>query len=178
MAAVVPKTYNVLIVDDSDDDRFFLRRVLQRFPRFALIGELSDGEEAISYLAGGGLFSDRREYPLPHLILLDLKMPRKTGFDVLQWLHTQWFPNLTVVVLSSSNLAEDVGASLALGAQGFWTKTAHMERQDNIAQEIEALLDKRWRQWSEAPPPRSGNPRSDSMESHSHEQIVSSKHSI
>jgi CheY-like chemotaxis protein len=110
--------HTVLIVDDSDDDRFFLRQVLQRFPRFILIGEVRDGEDAIAYLSGEAKFADRRKFPLPDLMLLDLKMPRKTGFEVLQWLRAQSFPGLTVVVLSSSPLAEDVGASLALGAHG------------------------------------------------------------
>jgi CheY-like chemotaxis protein len=136
------------MVDDSADDRFFLRHVLNRFPRFALVGEVEDGEEAISYLAGIGKYSARQEYPIPDLMLLDLKMPRRNGFEVLQWLHTQWRPRITVIVLSSSNLAEDVGASLALGAKGFWTKTANPKRQDAIVKEVEILLDTRWEKWN------------------------------
>jgi len=138
------ETYSVLVVDDSEDDRFFMRNVLHRFPRFKLIGEMCDGEDAILYLSGRDKFRDRAQYPLPDLMLLDLKMPRKTGFDVLEWLRTRSFPGLTVIVLSSSPLAEDVGASLSLGAHGFWTKTSDPKKQNQIVHEVEAILDKRW----------------------------------
>jgi CheY-like chemotaxis protein len=141
--AINMQRYGVLIVDDSDDDRFFLRNVVDRLPRFSVAGEVRDGDEAIAYLTGQGGFGDRAKHPVPDLMLLDLKMPRKTGFEVLRWLRVQSFPNLTVVVLSGSPLQEDVGASLALGAHGYWTKTADLPRQNLIAQEIEALLDKR-----------------------------------
>lgn len=144
--------YGVLIVDDSDDDRFFLRNAVDRLPRFTVAGEVRDGDEAIAYLAGQGEFGDRAKHPLPDLMLLDLKMPRKTGFDVLRWLRTQSFPRLTVVVLSGSPLHEDVGASLALGAHGYWTKTAELPRQKLIAEEIEELLDRRRSHLSAANP--------------------------
>jgi len=142
MARPQNNAYTILIADDSDDDRFFLRKAIERFPRFKIIGEVTDGQEAISYLSGQADFADRRKYPLPDLLLLDLKMPRKNGFEVLQWLRTQSFPALLVVVLSGSSLPTDVEASLALGARGYWTKTAQPPRQNIIAKEIEALLDK------------------------------------
>jgi CheY-like chemotaxis protein len=135
--------YSVLVVDDSEPDRFILRRTLQRFPKFKLIAEVEDGEEAIGYLSGKAPFDDRHKNPLPDLMLLDLKMPRKSGFDVLHWLRGHPLPSLTVIILSSSPLAEDIGASLALGAHGYWTKAAAGERQVKIIQEIEELLDKR-----------------------------------
>ena len=176
MASGVPMTYNVLIVDDSDDDRFFLRRAFRRYPRFAIIGELPDGEEAISYLVGRAPYSDRHQHPLPHLLLLDLKMPRRSGLEVLQWLHAAWIPTLTVVVLSSSILPSDVETSLALGAQAFWTKTANTEKQDNIAQEIEVLLDKRWRLWTKATETKASQTRSDSVKSPSQQPLLSAEH--
>lgn len=137
------RRYTVLIADDSDDDRFFLKRAISRFPRFVVVGEVTDGEAAIAYLSGQTIFADRRRYPLPDLLLLDLKMPHKSGFEVLQWLRSQHFPALTVVVLSGSPLPADIQASLALGANGYWTKTAQEAQQNIIAWEIEALLDKR-----------------------------------
>jgi CheY-like chemotaxis protein len=139
------KAYTVLIVDDSDDDRFFLRGVLQHFPRFTVVGEVADGEEAMAYLCGLAAYGERGKFPLPDLMLLDLKMPRKNGFEVLEWLRSKSFPAMTVIVLSGSPLAEDIGASLALGAHGFWTKTAIGEKQNAIIEEIEAILDRRWR---------------------------------
>jgi CheY-like chemotaxis protein len=138
------KIFTVLMVDDSDDDRFFLRLALEGFPRLRLIHELHDGEQAILYLSGTGPFADRHKHPLPDLMLLDLKMPRKTGFEVLAWLRNHPLPTLTVIVLSGSHLGDDIGASIALGAHGFWTKTAVGEKLRTILQEIEEILDNRW----------------------------------
>jgi CheY-like chemotaxis protein len=137
------KAYTVLMVDDSDDDRFFLRRALDGFPRLYLIHELHDGEQAIHYLSGKSTFADRHKYPLPDLMLLDLKMPRKTGFEVLEWLRKHPVPGLTVIVLSGSHLGQDIGSSIEMGAHGFWTKTASIEKLHIIIQGIEELLDKR-----------------------------------
>jgi CheY-like chemotaxis protein len=139
----VKRIYNVLVVDDSEDDRFFLRRAIGQFPRFKLLHELTDGQEAIDYLAGQRQFNQRQTYPLPDLMMLDLKMPRISGYEVLRWLRSQVFPGLTVIVLSGSALQEDVQASLALGAHGYWSKTAVPAKQRLIALEIEALLDGR-----------------------------------
>lgn len=136
-------TYRALLVDDSADDRFFIIQTLNGFSRFKIIQELADGMEAIAYLSGAEKYSNRKQFPFPDLLLLDLKMPRTTGYEVLQWLKTQHFPRLTVVVLSGSILQQDVEISLSLGAQGFWAKTANPEKQRLIATEIEALLDSR-----------------------------------
>jgi CheY-like chemotaxis protein len=150
MRSANTKIYSVVVVDDSYDDRFVLRRALERFPRFHLVAELEDGEDAIAYLSGKAALDKPTQHPLPDLMLLDLKMPKKTGFEVLNWLQSRSFLQLTVIVLSGSNLGEDIGASLALGAHGFWTKTADMKKQDAIAREIEALLDKRHSQVSKS----------------------------
>jgi CheY-like chemotaxis protein len=136
-------TYKILLADDSQDDRFFVQRVVQRFQRFQIVGEAQDGEECISYLSGKPPFNDRAKFPLPDLLLLDLKMPKRDGFDVLKWLRDKSFHKLTVVVLSGSILQQDIGASLALGAHGFWTKAATAEKHDQIAREIETLMDLR-----------------------------------
>ena len=77
------------------------------------------------------------------LILLDLKMPLMTGYEVLHWLRSHPFPSVLVIVLSGSVLMQDVEVSLALGAHGYWSKTADAAKQKRIADEIEALLDAR-----------------------------------
>ncbi|MDB6064793.1 MAG: response regulator receiver protein, partial [Pedosphaera sp.] len=88
--------YRVLLVDDSEADRFFLRRALSDNQKLTIVAEVEDGEEAIRYLGGVGGFSDRQKYPFPDLMLLDLKMPRATGYEVLAWLRTQSFVDLKV----------------------------------------------------------------------------------
>src|SRR3954464_4141460 len=78
----------LLIVDDSEDDRFFLERELKKaLPRCSIVGIVYDGEAAIDYLSGARRFADRSIFPLPDVIVLDLKMPRVNGYDVLRWLR-------------------------------------------------------------------------------------------
>ena len=127
--------YKVLLVDDSPDDRFFERIILERSPKFIVVGEARDGQEAMDYLQGKGDF--------PDLVLLDLKMPRKNGFDVLQWIQTAKLDRLTVAVMSGSWLAEDVAQSLALGAHAYFKKSSSREEQDQMISEIEKLLNER-----------------------------------
>src|SRR5882762_6033411 len=109
-------TYTVLLVDDSQDDRFFIRKVLAQSSKFVIIAEARDGQEAIDYLQGN------RE--IPDLMLLDLKMPRKNGFDVLLWIQAANLGNLTVAVMSGSWLAEDITQSTALGAHAYFKKVS------------------------------------------------------
>src|ERR1044072_863856 len=95
----------VLTVDDSNDDTLLLRRACRRAKvRFSLQC-VDDGTKAIAYLSGLDTFSDRSVHPLPNLILLDLKMPIKTGFEVLDWLPNQpQFKSLPVAVLDRKSL--------------------------------------------------------------------------
>jgi len=127
--------YKVLLVDDSTDDLFFERLIFERSANFIVIGEARDGQEAINYL-------QENSNP-PDIMLLDLKMPRKNGFDVLQWIQTAKLSNLKVVVVSGSWLTEDIARSQALGAHAYFKKTSSREEQDKMLADIEKLLGKR-----------------------------------
>jgi CheY-like chemotaxis protein len=140
MSAPQKGTFGVLLVDDSEDDRLFLRMALHDNPRLAVVGELCDGEEAISYLSGRGEFADRAKFPFPDVMLLDLKMPGKTGYDVLNWLRTQSFNNFVVIVVSGSFLPEDISRSLALGAAAYHRKAMLKEERQVLFSEIEGSL--------------------------------------
>jgi CheY-like chemotaxis protein len=135
-------TFSVLLVDDSDDDRLFVRRALRKSPGFVVVGELCDGEAAIAYLAGQGEFSNREKYPYPDVVLLDLKLPKKTGHEVLEWLKAQRLGRLRVVVLSGSFLPEDIMRSRELGADAYFKKEASVEEQQAVIADIEELLKK------------------------------------
>jgi len=92
----------------------------------------------IAYLQGANHFADREQYPLPNLILLDLKMPRLSGFDVLAWLRHEekcrWLP---VIVLSSSNHEADVQRAYSLGANSYLVKPVAFDSLVEIVQAIE-----------------------------------------
>jgi len=119
----VNDTATILLAEDREEDIILMRKAFEkggiRNPLFIV----RNGEEAINYLSGVGRFSDRLHYPLPALLLLDLKMPGTDGFDVLSWLKTQPdLASLRVVVLTSSQDIRDVNKAYQLGANSFLVK--------------------------------------------------------
>jgi len=100
---------NVLLAEDNENDVLLLRSVLKKARGNVSLHVARNGEEAIQYLQGEGAYADREKFPLPSLLLLDLKMPKKNGFEVLQWIRTQPALNpLPIIVLTSSDLKEDI----------------------------------------------------------------------
>ena len=114
----------VLLADDNEDDVLALRHALRRARIQAPLYVVGDGEEAIAYLRGVGKFSNRAEFPLPDLFLLDLRMPKIDGFEVLEWLRRE--PSLAplrTIVLTASDDLFDVDRAYMLGANSFLTKS-------------------------------------------------------
>ncbi|MDB6122990.1 MAG: putative response regulator, CheY [Pedosphaera sp.] len=141
MSGAPKENYTVLVVDDSSVQRLVLRNILGTNPKLVVVGEACDGNEAIAYLSGEAQFGDSEIYPFPDLLLLDLEMPEKTGFDVLKWLQTQSFENLMVVVLSGLSLPANIIECTALGADAYHQKSSSKAEQLVMLQKIEALLD-------------------------------------
>src|SRR3954469_8704914 len=113
----------ILIVDDSEEDRFFLQRGLSmELSSWPIVGTATNGAMAVDYLSGKGEFSNREVFPFPEVMFLDLKMPRMSGFEVLRWLQQQEFKNLEVIVLSGSCLDIDMEKAKALGAAHYVVK--------------------------------------------------------
>ena len=110
----------------AEDDELHVELTLRSFRNGGLLNPVfvvNDGDQAVAYLKGEGKFSDRRTYPLPSLLLLDLKMPNKNGFEVLQWIRQQpALCRLRVVVLTSSGEIRDVNRAYELGANSFLVK--------------------------------------------------------
>jgi len=126
----------ILVVDDNKDDVFILARAFKKARLNHSIIHLLDGQQALDYLSGQN-GADRSHYPLPSLMLLDVKMPRNDGFDVLRWLQVhKEVVSPPVVMLSSSALPEDIEKAKALGAAGYLVKPSEFEDFNQVVQTI------------------------------------------
>ena len=117
-----------LLVEDSQNDVFLMQQAFKKAGLPNPIQVVSDGQEAISYLKGEDRYSDRAQYPLPMAVLLDLKMARMNGFEVLEWVRKQ--PNLkrvVVIILTASNRSSDADRAYDLGANFYLTKPGKFE---------------------------------------------------
>lgn len=139
---------HLLLAEDDDNDVWFLQRALAEAGVENPLHVVHDGEQAIAYLAGEGEFANRDEFPLPYLMILDLKMPRKTGLDVLSWLRTQEALScLPVIVFSSSAHPHDVEQAYRLGANSFVVKPGSTSRRTEFARMIKSY----WLDFNEPP---------------------------
>ncbi len=115
----------ILLAEDDPNDVLLIRRAFQRTHVANPVHVVHDGEEAQAYLSGQGPFADRERYPLPVLMLIDLKMPRRNGLEVLEWTRSQpGLKRLPVVVLTSSNQNPDINRAYELGANSYLVKPA------------------------------------------------------
>lgn len=140
-----------LLVEDDANDVLFVETEFKRSAPNARLTVVHDGIEAKRYLEGSGTYSDRNKHPVPDVILLDLKMPRFSGFDFLEWLRDQ-SPNLTrlipVIVLSSSPLQADVTRAYALGANAYVVKPVDW----NLFRDRISTMATFWSKHAEKPP--------------------------
>jgi CheY-like chemotaxis protein len=121
------ETRTILLVDDSEDDLFFMRAAFKKAEFSGPVHEVHNGEEAIAYLKGEGAYSDRNEFPMPAVMLLDLNMPRKNGFDVVQWVRAQpGLKRISIIILTASMRTEDVERAFDLGATAFLVKPSDL----------------------------------------------------
>ena len=135
------ETAVLLIVEDREDDIILMRKAFQKAGLTNPVQIVRDGEEAIAYLRGDGRYSNRAEYPLPALVLLDLKLPRMDGLEVLAWIRQQeGIRGLPVIVLTSSNRIQDVNRAYELGTNSFFVKELDFEN----TVEVSRLIQRYW----------------------------------
>jgi len=133
----MPNRKAILVADDSAEDAFILKRAFERAGMTVPIEFVKDGQELIDYLSGRNGFADRRTHPMPRVVLLDLKMPKLDGFDVLRWLQQQpELRRLIVTVLSSSNESKDVNLAYDLGANSYVVKPGSLSGYANIVEKL------------------------------------------
>jgi CheY-like chemotaxis protein len=113
----------ILLAEDSESDVLLLKRAFDHAGVQVLLHAVQDGAEAIAYLEGQGKYAQRSEFPLPDLLLLDLKMPLANGFEVIQWVRAQpRLSTLRIVVLTTSDQLVDIDRAHRLGANSFLVK--------------------------------------------------------
>jgi DNA-binding response OmpR family regulator len=119
--AVTERT--ILLVEDDSNDVLLLERAVRKANLPLTLREVSDGELAMQYLSGEGAYADRARFPWPDLVLLDLKLPKRSGFEVLEWIRAQQAcKRLPVAVLSSSRHHRDIDRAYDAGANSFLVK--------------------------------------------------------
>lgn len=118
----------VLAVDDDPDDRFLLEQAWRQAGIGNPLRTIDDGPGLVDYLSGSGAYSDRTRYPLPAMILLDIKMPGMSGLDVLKWLRAQEsLRRVPVLILTASTAPTDVTEAYRLGASCFFIKPSALD---------------------------------------------------
>lgn len=129
----------ILLVDDDENDLFLLKYALNQAGVTLPLVELGNGQQALDYLFGKGAFTDRRQHPLPAFLLLDLKLPIKSGFEVLRELREDpRFKRLVVIVLSASGQQHDVARAYDLGANSYIVKPSGIDDLRRLAERLRA----------------------------------------
>jgi len=113
----------ILYAEDDENDAYFLNRAFKAAGVEHPLVIVTDGQEAIDYCVGRGIYADRADHPLPYLALLDLNMPRKSGLDVLQWIRQESpLATLPVIILTSSLQDSDIDRAYRHGANAYLGK--------------------------------------------------------
>ncbi|HET7023617.1 MAG TPA: response regulator [Gemmatimonadales bacterium] len=141
----------ILLVEDDANDVLLIRRAFTRSGAPGAIHSVGDGDAAVAYLQGDAPYADRTRHPLPDLVLLDIKLPRRSGLDVLQWMRAQIpLQRVPTVMLTSSRDGGDVNRAYDLGANSYLVKPVSFD----ALQELIQLVSRYWNEWNEGPPAR------------------------
>lgn len=132
----------ILVVEDNADDEVLIRRTFERAGLKHRIFSLPSGQDAIAYLRGHPPFNDREKFPIPDLVLLDIKLPGNDGFEVLRAIRQDWLPwHLPVVILTSSDTIEHANQAYKLGANSFLVKPLDFENAQELAHSLDRVLE-------------------------------------
>jgi CheY-like chemotaxis protein len=151
MPPTLTNPISILIADDDAQDTLLIRMAVQRAGLALRLESVADGEQAIDYLMGREGYSDRKTHPLPSMMLLDLKMPRLSGFDVLDFVRQQpGLRQLPIIIFSSSDDPKDVRRAYDAGANSYLCKP---HSNGDLAALLKALEDY-WCKFNHFPPCR------------------------
>ena len=143
------KTQPILLVEDDDNDVLFLQNAFKKARLLNPLQVVSDGQSALDYLEGVDEYADRNARPLPYLVLLDLNLPHRTGFEVLRWIRGRSAIHMLIVVIFTSSTAEiDARQAYDLGANSYVIKPSN----PNDLQSFLRTLKDYWIDWNYTPP--------------------------
>jgi CheY-like chemotaxis protein len=126
----------ILQVEDDPNDIFLLQHAMKKVGLTNPVHVATNGRQAIEYLSGAGKFANREKFPLPSLVLLDLKLPFVMGLEVLKWIRHQPGPAPIVLLLTASAEEVDIATAYRLGANGFLTKPSTAGKLEDMAKAI------------------------------------------
>ena len=130
-------SFTVLLVENDLNDIFLVKRAFKMASLQTPLQIVTDGQEAIHYLRGEGKYADRHAHPLPKLIVMDIKMPRLTGFEVLEWIkHDGLLRRIPVIIVSSSENPEDINRAYELGANAYMIKPMDYRQVEHLFESI------------------------------------------
>ena len=129
--------FAILLVEDDLNDIFLVKRAFKRAEIPNQLQVVTDGEEAIRYLQGAGKYADRKLFPLPRLMVMDINMPRRTGFEVLDWIKSDGvLKRIPVVIVSASDQPSDINRAYELGANAYMVKPVDFVSVEHLFQSI------------------------------------------
>ena len=129
--------FTVLLVENDLNDIFLVKRAFKMASLQTPLQIVTDGQEAMHYLRGEGKYSDRQAHPLPKLIVMDIKMPGLTGFEVLEWIkHDALLRRIPVIIVSSSESPEDINRAYELGANAYMIKPVDYRQVEHLFESI------------------------------------------
>jgi CheY-like chemotaxis protein len=136
--------HHILHVEDNQDDALLIELGFRKLRQPCTMTCVEDGAAAIAYLKGEGPYADRERYPLPTLALMDIKIPRYSGLEVLEWIRGQAsFRGLPVVIFTSSRNQEDIRRAYDLGVNAYLVKSVELEElQDTLRAVVDFWLNK------------------------------------
>ena len=140
--------FTILHVEDDPNDVLLVSRAIQKANTSMVVRSVGDGDQALAYLSGTDAFVNREEHPIPHLVLLDLKMPRKSGLEVLAWIRQQAnLKRILVVIFTSSKHDHDINRAYELGANSYLVKPVGFD----ALQETMKQVDHYWARINQPP---------------------------
>lgn len=127
----------VMLAEDDENDAVLIQRAFTKLHIKNPIHRVKNGDEAIAYFEGAGVYQDRKRFPIPFLVLLDLKLPNRSGFDVLQWLRNhEQLKRIPVVVLTASNQPADVNKAYEFHANSYLIKPPRFEDMKELIRKV------------------------------------------